>query len=83
MLASRAACSAHCLTRSWPSAPLQITRAELEQWVAQPFFADDALNGCVVRMAYGPGVRDAAGSAHPGYMIMEVRRVAVMNEDTC
>lgn len=40
----------------------------------QPFFERDALNGCVVRMAYGPGVRDHAGNTHPGYLVMEVRR---------
>ncbi|KAG2498113.1 hypothetical protein HYH03_003871 [Edaphochlamys debaryana] len=50
----------------------QVTRSQLEEWFSQPFFERDALSGCVVRMAYGPGVRDAAGGTHPGYMIMEI-----------
>ncbi|KXZ44243.1 hypothetical protein GPECTOR_70g473 [Gonium pectorale] len=50
----------------------QVTRGQLEDWVTQPFFERDALSGCVVRMAYGPGTRDTAGHTHPGYMIMEI-----------
>ncbi len=51
----------------------QVTRSQLEEWYTQPFFERDALTGCVVRMAYGPGIRDTSGNTHPGYMIMEVR----------
>ncbi len=54
----------------------QVTRTQLEEWVNQPFFERDALNGCVVRMAYGPGVRDNTGATHPGYMVMQVRSAA-------
>ncbi|EFJ41673.1 hypothetical protein VOLCADRAFT_98246 [Volvox carteri f. nagariensis] len=50
----------------------QVTRIQLEEWFTQPFFERDALSGCVVRMAYGPGMRDASGNTHPGYMIMEI-----------
>ncbi|PNW85650.1 hypothetical protein CHLRE_03g196450v5 [Chlamydomonas reinhardtii] len=50
----------------------QVTRQQLEEWYMQPFFERDALNGCVVRMAYGPGVRDHAGNTHPGYLVMEI-----------
>lgn len=57
-----------------PHPRLQVTRTQLEEWVNQPFFERDALNGCVVRMAYGPGVRDNTGATHPGYMVMQVGR---------
>ncbi|GIL51504.1 hypothetical protein Vafri_7475 [Volvox africanus] len=50
----------------------QVTRSQMEEWFTQPFFERDALSGCVVRMAYGPGMRDASGNTHPGYMIMEI-----------
>ncbi|KAG2442299.1 hypothetical protein HXX76_002385 [Chlamydomonas incerta] len=40
----------------------QVTRQQMEEWYMQPFFERDALNGCVVRMAYG----------HTGYMVMEI-----------
>ena len=58
---------------SLPPLPcVQVTRSQLEAWFLQPFFEADRLNGCVVRMAYGPGLRDNSGNVHPGYMLMEV-----------
>lgn len=52
----------------------QVTRAQLEAWVGQPFFEGQALEGVVVRMAYG-GSAAAATQTAPGeqsYMVMTV-----------
>lgn len=52
---------------------VQVTRTQLEEWRKQPFFKDNCLSGCVVRMAYGESVVDPlSGTKQQGYMVMEV-----------